>query len=692
MALILAVLSLYLTLHQLFSPERLHALADDAVAGSGRSVRFSSNIGRSWLPRPTATLHNVVITKPGSAAAAVMVKEMRIGISWSSLWQARPEIEKWQLRQAEIELLHDSDGRWSLQDLWQSHTDTAAPGRLSVSDSRINIHLPERSYYLNDFYTDIGNDSNEGRPFSSRGTLQSHTSAPAAWSAEGSLQQNNGIWRIPQLHLQADSAIHGQPFSLNSESSLSWQPSAQTLTLQNIRLRADSPFHNLHLTAESPAATWANRHLNIGKINAVYTAGNESAHWNGSLALGRISLRPSIAAIDEFEINNNLQSSSRQTTFNLSGAATWQKNQQLRADIKLTTLQDNLGKAADPRFNSQLAGTFTLEHNGSWQTGLQGLFDRQPAALNAAYTPNPHGTPTLSGRLNLHKLALAPYWQDLQAQSGSLYPALLLHEKAPVIDTEITIGSLSMPGLQFDNLSSHLFANRERITLSGFRAGLYGGITEGGISMANTNPISYHLQQNAAGVHIRALLQDLFAYSSISGNGNAVIDLTARGSNRSELTRSLNGSLQLTVSDGAWLGIDFDNILQRASNAAAIGSGRTDVQTPFSRFSMLSHIENGIDYHENVELISPRLEIRSSGRTDLASQTLSENLFIHNARNRQAKPIPLTISGPIDNPSVTIDFQRLTYGMSTPEERRRALAETLREQWQWLNPRNSGTP
>jgi hypothetical protein len=46
--------------------------------------------------------------------------------------------------------------------------------------------------------------------------------------------------------------------------------------------------------------------------------------------------------------------------------------------------------------------------------------------------------------------------------------------------------------------------------------------------------------------------------------------------------------------------------------------------------------------------------------------------------------VPLKITGPAENPSVTLDYPRLTLGLNTPEEKRRALAETLKEQWQWL--------
>lgn len=248
-----------------------------------------------------------------------------------------------------------------------------------------------------------------------------------------------------------------------------------------------------------------------------------------------------------------------------------------------------------------------------------------------------------------------------------------------------------MVGLQMDELQTALYADSRRITLTNFRAGLYGGQTEGGISIANTDPPTYHLQQNARGVQIRPLVQDLLGYHRIGGIGDAVIDLTAKGRDRAGLTKTLNGTLQLNVSQGAWLGVDISNILRNLSNNTAVSKNR-NVQTPFRHFSLSSEIRDGIGSHENAELTSDIFNITSSGQTDFNAQTMSENMLIRNVNNSHTKPIPVKISGPVANPSVTLDYGKLTSGLETPQEKQRALAETLREQWQWLNTLPQSAP
>ena len=429
-------------------------------------------------------------------------------------------------------------------------------------------------------------------------------------------------------------------------------------------------------------------------MSAVLTARpSESSSWDGSLSLSRVSLRPAVATISEFEFNGSHKESGRHTTFNVSGPLVWQKNTLLASEkLVLGTHQDSLNAAPRPRLTGQMEGRFALSGNKDWTLELKGLFDRQNTEISARYTAAEAEKPALlRASLDIQKLSLLPYWNDLQARGGNLFPAFLSQSAIPQVHADIRIGSLNMPGLQMDELQTALYADSRRITLTNFRAGLYGGQTEGGISIANTDPPTYHLQQNARGVQIRPLVQDLLGYHRIGGIGDAVIDLTAKGRDRAGLTKTLNGTLQLNVSQGAWLGVDVSNILHSLSNNTAVSKNR-NVQTPFRHFSLSSEIRDGIGSHENAELTSDIFNITSSGQTDFNAQTMSENMLIRNANNSHTKPIPVKISGPVTNPSVTLDYSKLTSGLETPQEKQRALAETLREQWQWLNTLPQSAP
>ena len=590
------------------------------------------------------------------------------------------------VNRADVELFRDAEGRWSLQDLWAARGRPLQVNRLIINDSRLNLYLPTHSYRFSKLSLNSRDLQAPDKPFTFGGSAESSRRGSIAWQSSGTLNLENHTWAVPDLHIEAEAERWETSAKLTADADLSWQPDARNLRVANLRISADSPEHNLHLSAQSPLITRQNELTQINELSSVFTAGTaQTGQWDGTFSLNKISLRPTVATLAEFSLNGSHKIGAVQTSFTASGPLQWQQAQGWKISaLNLSTLQDNPATTPRQRFVSQLQGAFTLSANRrQWQTSLQGLFDRQPAAIEAAYSADA-APAKLSGSLKLARLNLAPYF-NMPAPAGIRYPELLQQAATPEIETQIQIGSLTLPGgLQADDFTTRMFANRERIALTALSAGLYGGRTEGGISMANTSPPAYHLQQAADNVLIRPLLQDLLGYHNISGTGNAVIDITARGDNRKSLTQTLAGSLQLNVADGAMIGFDMRNILSRASDNAAIGGYSTDVQTPFSRFSMSSDISGGISRHDNTELVSDTLLISSSGSIDFNTQMLSESLLIRNARNRSAKPVPLKITGPAENPSVTLDYPRLTLGLNTPEEKRRALAETLKEQWQWL--------
>ena len=53
--------------------------------------------------------------------------------------------------------------------------------------------------------------------------------------------------------------------------------------------------------------------------------------------------------------------------------------------------------------------------------------------------------------------------------------------------------------------------------------------------------------------------------------------------------------------------------------------------------------------------------------------------------------LPLKISGSLTRPSFSLDFQRLTEGLNTPQQKEQALRQTLKQQWLWLNQGNTAS-
>ncbi|EMS2106582.1 AsmA family protein [Neisseria gonorrhoeae] len=677
--LLLAAVGLHASVYRTFTPENIRSRLQQSIAHTHRKISFDADIRRRLLPRPTVILKNLTITEPDGGRVAVSVKETKIGLSWKNLWSDRIQVEKWVVSGADLALTRDRNGAWNIQDLFDGAKHSASVNRIIVENSTVRLNFLQQQLILKEISLNLQSPDSSGQQFESSGILVwRKLSVP--WKSRGLfLSDGIGTPEISPFHFEASTSLDGHGITISTTGSPSVRFNAGGADAAGLGLRADTSFRNLHLTAQIPALALKNNSIKTGTVNGTFTAGGEYARWDGSFKLDKANLHSGIANIGNAEISGSFKTPRLQTNFSLGSPLVWSRDNGLDAPrLHISTLQDTVDHLPQPRFISRLDGSLSIPNLQNWNAELNGTFDRQPVAAKFKYTRE--GAPHLEAAAALQKLNLAPYLDEFRQQNGKIFPDILGRLSGNV-EAHLKIGSIQLPGLQLDDMETYLHADKDHIALSRFKSGLYGGHTEGGISIANTRPATYRLQQNASNIQIQPLLQDLFGFHSFSGNGDAVIDLTASGENRKQLIRSLQGSLSLNISNGAWHGIDMDSILKNGL------SGKISGSTPFYRFTLNSEISDGISRHIDTELFSDSLYVTSNGYTNLDTQELSEDVLIRNAVHPKNKPIPLKITGTVDKPSITVDYGRLTGGINSRKEKQKILEDTLLEQWQWLKPK-----
>ncbi|EMU1719884.1 TPA: AsmA family protein [Neisseria gonorrhoeae] len=677
--LLLAAVGLHASVYRTFTPENIRSRLQQSIAHTHRKISFDADIRRRLLPRPTVILKNLTITEPDGGRVAVSVKETKIGLSWKNLWSDRIQVEKWVVSGADLALTRDRNGAWNIQDLFDGAKHSASVNRIIVENSTVRLNFLQQQLILKEISLNLQSPDSSGQQFESSGILVwRKLSVP--WKSRGLfLSDGIGTPEISPFHFEASTSLDGHGITISTTGSPSVRFNAGGADAAGLGLRADTSFRNLHLTAQIPALALKNNSIKTGTVNGTFTAGGEYARWDGSFKLDKANLHSGIANIGNAEISGSFKTPRLQTNFSLGSPLVWSRDNGLDAPrLHISTLQDTVDRLPQPRFISRLDGSLSIPNLQNWNAELNGTFDRQPVAAKFKYTRE--GAPHLEAAAALQKLNLAPYLDEFRQQNGKIFPDILGRLSGNV-EAHLKIGSIQLPGLQLDDMETYLHADKDHIALSRFKSGLYGGHTEGGISIANTRPATYRLQQNASNIQIQPLLQDLFGFHSFSGNGDAVIDLTASGENRKQLIRSLQGSLSLNISNGAWHGIDMDSILKNGL------SGKISGSTPFYRFTLNNEISDGISRHIDTELFSDSLYVTSNGYTNLDTQELSEDVLIRNAVHPKNKPIPLKITGTVDKPSITVDYGRLTGGINSRKEKQKILEDTLLEQWQWLKPK-----
>ena len=149
--------------------------------------------------------------------------------------------------------------------------------------------------------------------------------------------------------------------------------------------------------------------------------------------------------------------------------------------------------------------------------------------------------------------------------------------------------------------------------------------------------------------------------------------------------------MKLQLQQGSWRGIDINNILQRSGNPTTLAFNEQS-HTPFSRFEITVPINQGIGRSQHTWLNAANFDIDGSGTLDFAQQQMNYDVRVHTRQNRGNDALlPLKISGSLTRPSFSLDFQRLTEGLDTPQQKEQALRQTLKQQWQWLNQGNTAS-
>ncbi len=660
----------------IFSQERINQSAGEAIAGSGRRIRFDDDIGRTWFPRPTLTLHNIAISKSGGDAAEIHIREMKIGIAWKTLFGAGTEIEKWVVKQAELGLSRRENGNWNLADLWQRSGKIRRVNRLIIENSKINLQTGNTFYSLQ---LDIFKLNREGgtHRYETEGQIQL-AGAQTGWKSNGVVQTEAQGWRIPNWQLQADGKYQNRPFKLQSNGDVFWLRGEKKFRINTLQLNADIPDEKIHISANIPGAEWSENRLAANRINGVITADRPKAAWDSSLTINRLFWTPALLDIGKITFEGTRKTDQSRDFLNLHTSLNWQQEHGWQLpDIDLNARQELLNHNSSPRFASQLQGSFSYLANGNWQGAFKGLFDQSPVAVSAAYQRDAN---RIDARSQWQKINLIPYLQGIDPDTGINYPAFLKSPESPTLALDFSVNTLQLPGPIIDDLQGSLQADRKNLVFRG-SANLYGGTSRGSFTVTNSQPLFYQIQQQATGISILPLLEDAFTYGSLTGSGDAAFSMSAQGRNRREIISSLNGILQLRIQNGAWLGVDFNHVLSDKSQNIRYDRAN---RTPFDRFTLNSRIINGVGRHQNAELRSERVHMLSNGGTDLNRRTLKESLIISNPQSK-APPIPLRIEGPIANPSVTIDYPSLTRGLSTPEEKQKIISDTLKQQWNWLS-------
>lgn len=676
---IIAVLGLYVggyaTLYRMSDANVLQQHAQKWLSGTDRTLNFDADVGRRLFPRPTVIIRNAVLSEMDGTTPAMKVREMRVGIAWTSLW-GEPTVEKLVLNDPEVQFSRDASGYWNISDLWrtsdkrtivfnrvQLHNGTLILrdeqlgslklGQMNLAVSRLGENL---SYVLS---------ANSQSPYWETLTL----------NAKGNAQTASGSLKLPDVYMQFNGKENGYTFSGSLKTDAQWQ--GEDFMADNTRLEMAS--HRYNSTFNATVNKFNSRHgnANLTGINAVFTAPNAHYQPNGTLSAAQVSWRD--YHLHSSEVNLGFTARSLDSIFDASVKANADWSMQAGAQFhnaKIVTLQTPTQGL--PRFSSEWEGSLNAPTPTLWQVNLQGLFDRQPSTIDLRREGS-----IVSGSLKFSKLNINNYLSHLDDS----IPNINLFPKQDVSwKIGLDINTLETPAARVDNIHADIHVDSKRALFKPLSADLYSGHTTGSLLISNTAPMNYHLQQKAQDVQIRPLIQDLLKISRITGKGTAEFDLKTSGNTHQEMLSQLNGKVNLDINDGELSGLSLAR-LRNILVGSPIGQGDsvddTEQTMPFAHFVLNANIKNGVSRHQaQADLVSPTATMNSKGEMDFANARILEDIVFQGADS--SIPLPIRVSGDIVKPAVSLNYQQITSGITSPEERKQAVSDALKQQWQWF--------
>ncbi|MDP2324327.1 MAG: AsmA family protein [Gammaproteobacteria bacterium] len=396
-------------------------------------------------------------------------------------------------------------------------------------------------------------------------------------------------------------------------------------------------------------------------------------------------------------------------SLDVTGAGSFGASNDLRGSVRilafsprnlLATLRKDVPDTADPRALTQLSGSanWFLRDKAAGVDKLAIILDDTKIAGSLSQELLPEGSKaTPRTRFDLTMDALnadrylapdaPPAAKGSDKKTGKAPPREIPAEMLRGLNLEgrARIGRLTLDGMHLADVDVTAKANGGRVQLEPLAARIYGGSFGGAIRLDTTGPKSrLTLDQKVSGVDFGALLTDLADVRNITGTMSLTLDGMAVGSTDDELLENLGGNLAFSLADGVYQGMDVWYEIRKARallRQTAPPPMSEPEQTQIRALDLTGKISAGKLRTERFNAEIPFLRVSGDTTVDFLGGSLDSQLtalvfekpvFGDDASlaDLEGVRIPLTVSGPVDDPRVRVDLRKMVKG---------ALKETLRD-------------
>jgi AsmA protein len=239
---------------------------------------------------------------------------------------------------------------------------------------------------------------------------------------------------------------------------------------------------------------------------------------------------------------------------------------------------------------------------------------------------------------------------------------------------QLSVGEAIFAGIKFTKLRLGVNAREGKARFYPSEASMYGGQYRGDIGIDSTGNVArVTLDEHVTGVNFAPLFKDMFETQRVSGKGSANIKLAGSGRTTDDVMKTLDGTVDFKVADGALEGSDLWYEIRRArallKQQPIPERPSGPPRTPFTALTGTGTMNDGVMKNDDLNVAMQYLKVTGQGAIDLPKNSLDYRLVAavlkiprEGADAAQMQDmvdaqIPVKVSGALTDPKVRPDLE-----------------------------------
>ncbi|SIS41760.1 AsmA family protein [Neptunomonas antarctica] len=211
----------------------------------------------------------------------------------------------------------------------------------------------------------------------------------------------------------------------------------------------------------------------------------------------------------------------------------------------------------------------------------------------------------------------------------------------------VTLKTASYQKIKMSNIDFSVDANNGIVKVERINLDMYGGKVRNSVTLdARKKPLKITTNKAVSGLQIGKLLTDMTGEASLTGTLSTQSTMVTYGQSVHSIVNNMNGSANITVTDGVVNGINMaQELCQTINNLSATGSAQpaqtVDQSTPFAKMGGNFTVKNGIVSNNDLSVQLDAMNIKGSGAVDLPKATVDYQLALIIQENLFKKTCPV---------------------------------------------------